>query len=105
MLFYPLTNFKIQKYQKEPRFNCFYSRNNFPMINDSAYIINLDGCKSFEIHQIALYVNSNNVTNFDVGVEYIPNKIENSIGNKNINIPRTNRIILSCKKYKKSQVI
>ena len=50
MLFYPLTNFKIQKYQKEPRFNCFYSRNNFPMINDRAYIINLDGCKSFEIH-------------------------------------------------------
>ena len=27
-----LTNFKIKKYQKEPRFNSVYSRNNLPKI-------------------------------------------------------------------------
>ena len=30
---HPLTNFEIQKYyQKEPKFNDAYSRNNFPKI-------------------------------------------------------------------------
>ena len=37
-----LTNFKIRKYQNEPRFNGVYSRNNLPKINDGAFVINLD---------------------------------------------------------------
>ena len=40
---YPLTNFEIQKhYQKEPKFNDVYSKNNLSKIKDGAYIINLD---------------------------------------------------------------
>ena len=41
---HPLTNFEIQKYyQKEPRFNDVYSRNNLPeKIKDGAYVITLD---------------------------------------------------------------
>ena len=40
---HPLTNFEIQKYQNEPRFNGVYSRNNSPKkIIDGAYVINLD---------------------------------------------------------------
>ena len=39
---YPLISFKIQKYyQNEHKFNCVYSRNNLPKINDRAYVINL----------------------------------------------------------------
>ena len=35
MLPYPLTNFEIQKYNKnEPKFNGFYSRNNLPKVKD-----------------------------------------------------------------------
>ena len=41
---YPLTNFKIQKYnQNEPRFNLVYQRGNLPNeIKDGAYLINFD---------------------------------------------------------------
>ena len=39
----PLTNFEIQKYQNEPRFNGVYSRDNLQKIKDGACIINLDG--------------------------------------------------------------
>ena len=38
----PLSNFEIQKYQNEPKFNGVYSRNNLPKIHDWAYIISLD---------------------------------------------------------------
>ena len=38
----PLTNFEIQKYKNEPRFNGVFSRNNLPKKKDAAYIINLD---------------------------------------------------------------
>ena len=41
-----LTNFKIRKYQNEPRFNGVYSRNNLPKINDGAFVINLDEYES-----------------------------------------------------------
>ena len=35
---HPLTNFKIQKYKNEPRFNGAFSRNNIPKkIKDGAY--------------------------------------------------------------------
>ena len=41
---HPLTNFEIQKYQNEPRFNGVYSRDNLPKrnsteIKDVAYVI------------------------------------------------------------------
>ena len=57
----PLTNFEIQEYyQKEPKFNGIYSRNNLHKIKDGAYIINLDKYKSIGIHWIASYVNAKN---------------------------------------------
>ena len=55
-----LTNFKIQKYKNEPRFNVF-SKNNLPEYNfikkmkDGAYIINLDEYADVGTHWIALF--------------------------------------------------
>ena len=38
-----LTNFEIKRfYQKEPKSDGFYSRNNLPKIKDETYVINLD---------------------------------------------------------------
>ena len=51
-----LTNFAIQKYQNEPRFNGVYSRDNPPKIKDWAYVINLDEYSDVGTHWIALYV-------------------------------------------------
>ena len=34
---HPLTNFEIQKYQDEPKFNGTYSRNNLSKTKDGAY--------------------------------------------------------------------
>ena len=60
---HPLTSFEIQKFcQNEPKFNGVYSRNNLPKINDGAYVINMDECKSIGSHWIALYANGDNVT-------------------------------------------
>ena len=42
MLPHPLTDFEVQKYQNEARFNRVYSRDNLTKIKDRAYIINLD---------------------------------------------------------------
>ena len=42
MLPHPLTDFEVQKYQNEARFNGVYSRDNLTKIKDRAYIINLD---------------------------------------------------------------
>ena len=36
------TNFEIQTYQKEPKFNGIYSRNNSRKIKQRVYVINLD---------------------------------------------------------------
>ena len=71
---HPLTNFEVQNYyQKEPRFNGVFSRNNLPKIKDGAYVINLDEFKSIGTHWIALYVNAENVTYYDsFAVEHIP---------------------------------
>ena len=63
---HPLSYFEIQKYyQKEPKCNGAYSRNNLPKIKDRAHIINLDEYKSIGTNWIALHVNAENVTYFD----------------------------------------
>ena len=46
MLPYPLTNFEIQKYQNELKFNGVYSRNNLLKIKNKAYVINLGDYES-----------------------------------------------------------
>ena len=86
MLPHLLTNFEIQKYyQKEPKFNGVYSRNNFPKIKDGAYVINFVGYKSIGTHWIALYMNAENATYFDsFGVKHITKEIRKFIGNKNL---------------------
>ena len=69
---HPLTNFEIQKYyQNEPRYNGVYSRDNLPKhnsakIKDGAYIINLDEYSDIGTHWVALYVQNNDVTYFDL---------------------------------------
>ena len=66
MLSHPLTNFEIQKYyQKEPKFNSVFSRNNLPKIKYGTYITNLDEFESIGTHWIALYANAENVAYFD----------------------------------------
>ena len=65
----PLRNFEIQKYyQKNPKFNVVYSRNNLAKIKDGAFAINLDEYESIGTHWIALYAhhhhhNNNNNNN------------------------------------------
>ena len=56
MPLHPLTTFEIQNYyQKEPRFNRVYSKNNLPKnIRDGVYVINLDECADVGTHWIAL---------------------------------------------------
>ena len=63
---HPLTNLKIQNYyQKEPKINGVYSRNNLPKIKDGSYVINLDEYKSIGTDWVDLYFNDDNVTYFD----------------------------------------
>ena len=83
---HPLTNFEMQNYyQNKSKFNGVYSRNNLPKIKDGVYVINLDEYESIVTHWIALYVNDNNVTDFDsFGVEHVLKEIKKFIGNKNI---------------------
>ena len=82
----PLTNFEIQKYyQKEPKFNDVYSKNNLPKIKDGTYLINLDEYESIITHWIALHGNANNTVYFDrFELEHIPKEIKTFIGGKNI---------------------
>ena len=76
MLLNSLTNFEIQKYQNEPKFNSIYLRNNLPKINNGAYEKNLHEYESIGSHWIGLYANGDNVAYFDCfGVEYIPKEI------------------------------
>ena len=64
MLPHLLTNFEIQKYDKnEPRFNGAYSRDNLPdRMKDGAYVINLNQYSDIGTHWIALCILNNNVT-------------------------------------------
>ena len=80
-----MTNFKIQKYQNEPKVNVLYLRNNLSKIKEGAYIINLDKYESIKTHWIAFYGNAENVSYFDsFGVKHIPKEIRKTIRNKNI---------------------
>ena len=76
MLPHSLTNFEIQKYyQNKPKFNGSYLRNDLPETMDGTNVNNLDQYKSKGTHQVALYVDDDNVTYFDsFGVEYIYKK-------------------------------
>ena len=84
---YALTNFEAQKYYKnEPRLNSVFSRNNLPKtIKDGAYVINLDEYVDVGTHWVAWFCNRNEIVYFDsFGVEDIPEKIKEFIGNKKI---------------------
>ena len=62
--------------QTEPQFNGIFSRNNLSKIKDRAYTRNLDEYESLGTHQVALYMNAENVTNVDrFGVKHIPKEI------------------------------
>ena len=87
MLPHPLTNYEIQKYQNEPRFNGVQYRDNLQKLKDGAYVVNLDEYSVIGTHWIALYIQNNDVTYFDsFGVEHISKEIRTFIGNKNIKI-------------------
>ena len=86
---HPLTNFEIQKcYENEPRFNRDYSRNNLPKeIKDEEYVINIDEYAEVGTHWIALFLAEVKLFLFffdSFGVEHVPEKIKESIWNKNI---------------------
>ena len=74
---HPLTNFEIQKYKNEPKFNGVYSRDNLnEKIKNGAYVINLDENSDIGTHWIALYIRNNDVIYFNsFGVEHIPKEI------------------------------
>ena len=95
MLPHPFTNFEIQKYKNEPRFNGVFSRNNLAEYNsiekikDGTYIINLDEYADVSTHWIVLFCKKNEIVYFhSFGVEHIPEEIKEFIkkfpGNKNI---------------------
>ena len=64
-----------------------FSRNNLPKkIKDGTYVINLDEYADVGTHWIALFCNKNEIAYFDsFGVEQVPEKIKEFVGNKNIN--------------------
>ena len=76
MSYHYLTNFEIQKYQNESRFNNVYCRDNLPKIKDGTYILNIDEYSDIGTHWVALYVDNDDVTYFEsFGVEHIPKEI------------------------------
>ena len=82
-----LTNFEIQRnYQDESRFNGVFSINNLPKkVKDGAYVIKLDEYAYVGTHWIALFCNKNEIVYFDsFGVEHVPEKIKEFVGNENI---------------------
>ena len=89
--FHPLTNIEIIEYYKnEPKFNGVYSRNNLPnKIKKGANVINLDEYENTGTHWVALFVKPKYTTEHRVyfdsfGIEHIPKKINNFIGNSDI---------------------
>ena len=86
MLSHPLTNFEIQRYHDEPRFNGAYLADNLlNKIKDRTYVINQDEYNGIGNYWIALYLNENTKTCFDsFRVEHIPKEMKKLIGNKSI---------------------
>ena len=57
---HPLTNFGIQKYENEARFNSLFSRDNLPRkIKNEAYVINFDEYADTGTHWVALFCKKN----------------------------------------------
>ena len=84
---HPLTNFELEKYyDNEPGFNGVYSRNNLPKkVKVEAYVINLNEYADVGTHWIALFCNKSEIIYFhSFGVEHVPEKIKEFVGNKNI---------------------
>ena len=81
-------------------FNDVFSRDNLPKtIKDGAYIINLDEYADVSTHWVALFCNRSEIVYFDsFGVEHVPDKIKEFIGNKNIKatifLVQTNKSIM-----------
>ena len=79
--------FRNTKYnENEPRSNGVYSRNSLPKkIKDEAYVINFDEYVEKGTQWIAVFCNRSEIVYFDsFGVEHVPEKIKEFIGNKNI---------------------
>ena len=92
---HPLINFKIKKYENDPRFNGVYSRDNLPKtIKNGVCVINLDEYADMCTHWIPLYVKDNEITYFDsIDVVHVPKEMKKFIGHKSIktNIQNTSR--------------
>ena len=91
MLPHPVTKFEMQKYyQNKPKFNSVCSRNNLPKINDGAYVIHLDECKSIGTHwilSISMVIMAAHLTMQPTLIALQLNTFQNFkkfIGNKNI---------------------
>ena len=89
---HPLTNFEIQKIIKiNQDLMVFFQEKIYcpplppPPKKDGAYVINLDEYADVGTYWIALFCNRNEIVYFDsFGVEHVPEKIKEFIGNKNI---------------------
>ena len=84
---HPLANLEMQGYyQNEPRFNGVFSRDKLPQkIMDGTYVINLDEYEDVGTHWIALFCNRSEIAYLDsFGVEHVPEKIKEFVGNKNV---------------------
>ena len=58
------------------RFNGIFSRSDLPIIQDWAYVTNLDGKKSKGTHWISLFIDRSTAVYFDYfGIEYIPQEV------------------------------
>ena len=75
MPLHSLTYFEMRNdYQNELKFKGVYSQNSLlNTMKDEAYVVNLDEHKSIGSHWIALYVNGNTVTYFEIK-RFIDNK-------------------------------
>ena len=78
---------KQRYYQRKPKFNDVYSRNNLTKIKDEAYAINLHKHANMGTHWVTNYVRNYIATYFDCfEVEHIPKEIKKKfIGNEIIN--------------------
>ena len=75
-------NFEIRRYENEPQFNGFYSRNDLSVVKN---VINPDEYNNIGIHWVAIYINNDEVTYFDsFDVGHISKEIKNLLGNKDL---------------------